>query len=142
MNWQVWDSLVDFPREASSDGQRWLVPTTVLRPLWEGFFENPKREVDVHFVDQETAEEVFELKVPDGLELVDVPRPVSVKLDGLVVEVSFEKTATGARLRRKISQDVGVMKKTDYAALRDAVEAFRRGRREVLVFAPKRLAAQ
>ncbi len=36
-----WDSRVEFPREASADGQRWLVPTTVLRPMWEGFFESP-----------------------------------------------------------------------------------------------------
>ena len=44
-----WDTRVSFAREASADGARWLVPTTVLRPLWEGFFESPKREVDVHF---------------------------------------------------------------------------------------------
>jgi methyl coenzyme M reductase subunit C-like uncharacterized protein (methanogenesis marker protein 7) len=74
--------------------------------------------------------------------LVDLPHPVALKLDGVRVEVTFEKTAQGVRARRKITQDVGVTKKADYPALRDAVEAFRRGRREVLVFAPKRLAAQ
>lgn len=137
-----WDTQVEFPREASADGQRWLVPTTVLSPLWENLFESPKRELEVHFVDQEDYEEVFELKVPDGLELADVPRPLSLKLDGFLAEVTFEKTAGGVRVRRKIAQEVGVMRKVDYPELRDAVEAFRRGRREVLVFAPKRLAAQ
>jgi hypothetical protein len=133
-----WDTRVEFPLEASADGQRWLVPTTVLWPLWEGVFESPKRELDVHFADQEALDEVWELTVPAGLELVDVPKPLTFAVQGFSGEVSFEKTAQGARVRRKATRDVGVVPKADYPALREAVEGFRRGRREVLVFAPRK----
>jgi hypothetical protein len=133
-----WDTKAEYPLEASADGQRWLVPTTVLWPLWEGWFENPKRELDVHFTDKYEVEEVFDLTVPAGLELVDVPAPQKVTLDGVLSEVSFEKTPKGVRVRRKGTHDVGVVSKVEYPALRDAVERFRRGRREVLVFAPKK----
>ncbi len=132
-----WNTLVDFPGEASADGERWLVPTSVLRPMWEGLFAGSKRELDVHFADKETIEEVFELIVPANLELVDVPRALSVKLGGFETGVSYEKMPRGVRVKRKVSHEVGVVAKSDYPALRDAVESFRRGRREVLVFAPK-----
>ena len=135
----VWETEVSFPREASADGQRWLVPTTVLRPLWEGLFESSTRDLDVHFVDQENVEEVYELRVPAGLELVEVPKSLSVKLEGLEVEVNYKKTPRGVEVRRKIAHGVGAVAKADYAALREAVETFRRGRREVLVFAPKKV---
>lgn len=133
-----WDTEVSFPLEASSDGRRWLVPTTVLARVWEGFFESPQREVDVHFNDSELIEEIFELAVDDGLELTSVPPPLSLELEGLSAEVSFEKTPRGVRVKRKLAHDVGAVSKHDYAALREAVEGFRRGRREVLVFAPKK----
>jgi hypothetical protein len=120
-----WETEVSFPREASADGPRWLVPTTVLRPLWEGLFESSKRELDVHFAEQENTEERYE-----------VPAPLSVKLAGFEVEVTYTKTPRGVALRRRISHGVGVLAKTEYPALREAVETFRRGRREVLVFAP------
>lgn len=133
----AWETTVSFPREASADGPQWLVPTTVLRPLWEGLFESSTRDLDVHFVDQENVEESFELTVPVGLELVEAPRPLAVKLEGLEVEVSYKKTPRGVLMRRKIAHGVGALTKADYPALREAVETFRRGRREVLVFAPK-----
>lgn len=101
-------------------------------------FEGPQRELDVHFADKEVLDETWELTVPAGLELVDVPKPRAVTVDGFSAEVSFEKTPKGARVRRKASRDIGVVSKADYPALRDAVEAFRRARREVLVFAPKK----
>ena len=85
-------------------------------------------------------EEIYELTVGDGLELAAVPPPFSLKVDGLAAAVSFEKTPKGVRVRRTLSREVGAVAKLDYAALRDAVEGFRRGRREVLVFTPKRLA--
>ncbi|MDP2273152.1 MAG: DUF3857 domain-containing protein [Archangium sp.] len=132
-----WETAVSFPREASADGPRWLVPTTVLRPLWEGLFESSTRDLDVHFTDQENVEEIYELTVPEGLELVEVPQPLSVKLDGLEVEVNYKKTPRGVELRRKIAHGVGALGKAGYPELREAVETFRRGRREVLVFAPK-----
>lgn len=132
-----WDTQVTYPKEASADGQRWLVPTTVLRPFWEGHFEAPQRQLDVHFDDAETAEEIFELTVPAGLELVEVPAPLAVQLEGFRAEVSFEKTPQGVRVRRRVTNDLGVISKFDYPALRAAVEGFRRGRREVLVFAPR-----
>jgi hypothetical protein len=133
-----WDLKLSFPHEASADGQRWLVPTTVLRPMWERSFVSSTRELDVHFGRPEQIEETYELKVPAGLELVEVPKPVTVSLEGFSAEVKFEKTATGVRVVRKTNQDVGVIAKSDYPALRNAIEAFRRGRREVLVFAPRK----
>ncbi len=136
-----WITEVEFPLEASTDGERWLVPTTGLRPLWEGLLEDPTRTLDVHFNDTESIEEIYELTVPQNLELTDVPRPSSIKLEGFSAQVSFEKTEKGVRVRRKLTQEVGVISKFDYPALRDAVETFRRGRREVLVFTPKRVAA-
>ncbi len=137
-----WETTVSFPREASADGPRWLVPTTVLRPLWEGLFESSTRDLDVHFVDQENVQEIYELTVPEGLELVEVPKPLFVKLDGLEVEVNYKKTPRGVELRRKISHGVGALAKAGYPQLREAVETFRRGRRELLVFAPKALTSQ
>ena len=133
----TWETEVSFPLEASADGPRWLVPTTVLRPLWEGKFESSTRELDVHFAEQENIEEVFELTVPEGLELVEVPRPLSVQLEGLQVEVTYKKTPRGVELKRKLAHGVGAFSKRDYPEVRGAVEAFRRGRREVLVFAPR-----
>lgn len=134
----AWETEVSFPAEASADGKRWLVPTSVLRPLWEGKFESSTRDLDVHFVDEETVEELYALTVPAGLELVEVPKPLSVQLEGLQVEVSYSKTPRGVELKRKLSHGVGAFPKTDYAALRAAVETFRRARREVLVFEPKK----
>ena len=53
----------------------------------------------------------------------------------------WRRTVKGVRVKRRLVHDVGVVSKLDYPALRDAVEAFRRGRREVLVFAPKKVAS-
>lgn len=126
-----------FPGEAQADGARWLVPTTLLRPVWDEVFQSPRRDLDVQFVDPLEVEEVASVKVPAGLRLVDVPPPVKLDMPGFSVEVAVERTADGAKVRRVLKHDQGVIAKADYARLRELVEAFRRARREVLVFAPK-----
>ena len=135
-----WSSKAEYPLEAKRDGTRWLVPTTFLRPLWEGVFEAPDRELDLHFDESDRVTEVVELSVPDSLELVDVPRPVTLKLENLSIEVKVEKTPRGARLERTATRLVGVVSRRDYDAVRAAIETFRRGRRQVLVFAPRGVA--
>jgi hypothetical protein len=132
-----WKWTGRLPGEAQADGPRWLVPTSLLRPVWDEVFQSPKRDFDVQFVDPLEVEEVASVKVPDGLRLVDVPAPVKLDMPGFSVEVSVERTPDGAKVRRLLKHDQGVIAKADYARLRALVEAFRRARREVLVFAPK-----
>ena len=133
-----WDVTASLSSEARVDGPRLLVPTTVFRPLWERGFESPTRMLDVHFREPEQVEERYELKVPGDLELAEVPKPVSLRLNGLWVEVKFEKTPDGVLAVRTLKNDVTAIAKEDYTRLRDAIEAFRRARRQVLVFAPKK----
>lgn len=128
---------ISFAREATRDGAQWLVPMTFLSAAWDDVFESPTREQDVHFADPLLIEETADLAVPPGFQLVEVPAPVSAKVDGLSVDVRFERTATGARLKRTLRREVSVVSKGDYAQLRAVVETFQRGRRQVLVFAPK-----
>ena len=127
-----WDVQALLSSEARVDGERLLVPTTVFRPLWERGFESPTRMLDVHFREPEQVEERYELEVPAGLELAEVPKPVSLRLNGLSVEVKFEKTTAGVLAVRTLKNDVTAIAKEDYTRLRDAIEAFRRGRRQVL----------
>lgn len=136
-----YQTTVEFPAEASRVDGRVLVPTTFLRPAWENLFEAPARGIPVHFTEASAYDEVVELAAPEGFELVDAPRPLEVKLDELSVLVTVEKTPKGARLRRTLQHGVGIVEKAGYPAMREAIETFRRGRRQVLVFAPKRVAA-
>lgn len=131
-----WETQLELPVEATADGPRWLVPTTMLRPSWEGVFESPSRALDAHFNEPLDIEEVAELTVPEGLQLVEVPPPTRHRVDGLAVEVTFERTPTGARVRRSFEMEVCAVPRGEYPKLRALVEAFNRGRREVLVFAP------
>lgn len=64
----------------------------------------------------------------DGLELGP---------EGFKVEVSYERIPGGVRIRRRLFQDITELPREKYGELRAAVEAFRRARREVLVFAPR-----
>lgn len=132
-----WDTQLELALEATADGPRWLVPTTMLRPSWEGVFESPSRAHDAHFNEPLALEEVADITVPEGLQLVEVPPPARHRVDGLAVEVTFERTPTGARVKRSLSLEVCAVPRDEYPKLRALVEAFRRGRREVLVFAPK-----
>jgi Domain of Unknown Function with PDB structure (DUF3857) len=133
-----YQSELTFGAEVIELKPRLLVPTTFLRAFWENQFEAPERELDVHFAQPENIDETVELTVPEGLELTEAPKPVSIKLSELSVDVTVEKTPKGAKLHRVIKRGVGVVSRNDYAELRQAIEAFRRGRRQVLVFAPRK----
>lgn len=65
-------------------------------------------------------------------------RPVGSALEyEWAVKVRFEPTPTGVRISRSLAHGVISISKHRYADVQAAVEAFRRARREVLVFAPK-----
>jgi hypothetical protein len=51
--------------------------------------------------------------------------------------VKFEPTPNGVRITRQYAHDVLSISKDKYESVQAAVEAFRRARREVLVFARK-----
>jgi hypothetical protein len=132
-----WHVSVKFPAEALKDGERFLVPTTFLRGTLEEYLLANKRQVDLHFKLPDHFEEVAELRVPENLKLVSVPAPVSLNVDGLKVAVKFEPTPNGVRITRQYSHDVLAISKDKYESVQAAVEAFRRARREVLVFTRK-----
>lgn len=87
-----------------------------------------ERTVDVHLREPERYEEVADLNVPPGLELVTVPPSVKAGIPGFQVEVVYERTPQGARITRRLKQDISELPKERYAE----------ARREVLVFAPRR----
>lgn len=132
-----WTTRLGYENEASRDGSRWLVPTSFLRPSWEEMYLPTERTVDVHLHKPTHFEEIAELKVPDELELVSVPPAQKVGPAGFRVEVAWERIPGGVRITRRLLQDVTELPKEKYGELRAAVEAFRRARREVLVFAPR-----
>lgn len=132
-----WVTQVNFPNEASRDGDRLLVPTSFLRPAWEEMYLPTERTTAIHLREPDHYEEVAELKVADGLELVTVPPAQKLGPQGFKVEVSYERIPGGVRIKRKVTQDITELPKEKYGELRAAVEAFRRARREVLVFAPR-----
>lgn len=132
-----WHVRVKYPAEALKDGDRFLVPTTFLRGSLEEYLLSNTRQVDLHFKAPDHFEEVAELRVPEYLKLVSVPAPVSLSVDGLKVEVKFEPTPNGVRITRQYAHDVLSISKDRYESVQAAVEAFRRARREVLVFARK-----
>lgn len=132
-----WEVHAYYPAEAAQDGARYLVPTTFLRDSLEEYLLAKKRYVDLHFDNPDLFEEVAELTVPENLKLLSVPAPVSLEVDGYTVKVRFEPTPTGVRISRSLEHGVIAISKKRYEDVQAAVEAFRRARREVLVFAPK-----
>ncbi len=132
-----WHANLKFPAEAPKDGDRFLVPTSFLRDSLEEYLLSSKRQVDLHFQTPDHFEEVAELRVPEDLKLVSVPKPVSLDVDGFTVQVRFEPTPDGVRITRQLDHDVLSISKDKYERVQAAVEAFRKARREVLVFARK-----
>ncbi|MGV3623909.1 MAG: DUF3857 domain-containing protein [Archangium sp.] len=132
-----WTTSLRFEREASHAGQRWLVPTSFLRATWEELFLADTRDIDVHFQEREHYEEVADVVAPPGLQLVSMPESVTGGRDGFQVDVKWERTPTGARVTRKLTQEIVSIPAGRYSEVRATIEAFRQARREVLVFAPR-----
>ncbi len=132
-----WRDALEFPRQATRQGDTWLVHLGFLRALDDTLFDPPTRQVDVHFAgDDMHSEEVLELAAPAGTRLAEVPAPAWLRAGPLQAEVLVERTAGGARVTRRLWWSLGVVRREDYADLRAATDLFKRVRQQVLVFAP------
>lgn len=133
----AWRDEVEFPLQATRDGERWLVHLGFLRASRDTLFDAPDREVDVHFSwDAEAVEEVLELTAPEGTALEAVPAPVRREAGPMRAEVRVERTPGGAKVTRRLSWTLGVVRRAEYADLRAVADVFKQARRQVLVFSP------
>lgn len=128
------------PSYAVQDGERWLIPLTGLDLHWDRTFKYApsKRDLDVRFLYAYHTVEVFDLTLPEGYVVRDLPEDVSAGTAPLEVEARFERTSGGIRVTRSVRATPGVWSKDEhYARLRATLDALREVRTRTLVAVPE-----
>lgn len=131
---------IEAPGVGVRDGDNWLIPLTLLSMGWDDVFEGKPsgRDHDVRFQYANHAEEILELKLPDGYEVRELPPDMEAGRPPLQVSARFERTPDGVRVRREVKVTDGIYdRERYYPQLRETLDAFREIRTRTLIATPQ-----
>jgi hypothetical protein len=122
------------PGYTTVDGDRLLVPLTLLASSWDDDFNQETREQDLFNPEATQSEEEATIEVPEGYFPVDLP--ANEELRSPFVDYSFTARDDGDAVivRRSITDHAGLYSRTLYPGIRKVVRAFGAVRQKVLEF--------
>jgi hypothetical protein len=121
------------PAFATADGDRLLVPLSLLWNSYDHLFIKEQRREDVAIHAPDRTEERILFEAP-GYELSSFPPAAEVRSQAFTTSLEVSKTAQGAEVVRTMEQQLGMFARSSYPKLRKIVRDYAAARDQVLVF--------
>jgi hypothetical protein len=125
------------PGFATVDGDKLLVPLSLLSTSYDRAFKKEQRRDHVTLPAPDRTEERIAFEVP-GYRLSAPPPPRSVNSAAFTTLLQVRATESGAGVVRSIEAHMGTYAKSSYAPLRKIVRDYAETREQLLVFTKKR----
>jgi hypothetical protein len=126
---------------ATLDGNRLIVPLSILNSRWTESLTREKRARDVVLTRADRLDETLRIHLPAGFEPLHLPENVSVDSSALRVSLSAEKEPGGIVIHRRSEERIGRFPKGEYPGIRQAVRKFVEWRNLTLVLERKAVGA-
>jgi len=115
------------------DGDRMIVPLSLMSSWWDDTFKERERLQDIAFLNDEDVVETLLFELPEGYTIVSLPTDQDLQIDGLHMTLHSESTAGHVTIIRTLSVDDGIHDLAQYGEIRDVVRKFADARNQLLV---------